>query len=345
MNRKIALILVLIILTSVSVMADPIIVGYYQSWSRKEYSHEDVPYKNLTHIAHAFIWPDENGALVIPDEYIQPELVESARQNGVKIVVSLGGWGHDKGFAPTAADPEARRKFVKNLTDFCKKHGYDGADLDWEYPASKDKDNFTSMMVELRESFDQAGLELLAAAVPSKDWRNGYDVDVLKDKLDWFGVMTYDFAGSWSKTAGHNSPFTASEHSELSVKDCMEYWVERGVPRKKVCMGLPFYGRDFKAGGLGKPSTGSEYSPYSKTLKLMEKGWTRKWDKKAKVPFLVNPENNIILSYDDPRSIELKCEYVVKENLGGVIIWALGLDDTGEEQPLLKTVAEALNTE
>jgi chitinase len=143
--------------------------------------------------------------------FIYPELIYTAHLHGVKVIVSLGGWGRDKGFGPMAAGAQARKRFVENLTDFCIRNGYDGADLDWEYPLQKDRENFVRLISELRQAFDKAHLEILTAALPSKDYRNGYDIERLKDKLSWFGIMTYDFHGAWTSHMGHNSPLYSSQ--------------------------------------------------------------------------------------------------------------------------------------
>ncbi|MEI6056320.1 MAG: glycosyl hydrolase family 18 protein, partial [Lentisphaerota bacterium] len=54
-------------------------------------------------------------------------------------------------------------------------------------------------------------------------------------------------------------------------------------------------------------------------LKNNSKGWTKVWDSKAKVPYMV--KGNYFLSYDDPQSIKEKADYVVLNGAGGVIVW------------------------
>ena len=99
------------------------VVGYYRSWNRNEYPHTRIPYQYLSHIAHAFIWPSRDGGLEVGARFLYPELISEAHKNGVKVVISLGGWGRHENFIPMVADPALRRKFVTELTEFCKKHG------------------------------------------------------------------------------------------------------------------------------------------------------------------------------------------------------------------------------
>jgi GH18 family chitinase len=112
--------------------ADKIVVGYYPSWSQSSYTHAQIPYEKITHIAHAFIGPTTSGGLEIPSGFLYPALVQSAHQQGVRVLIALGGWGeYSNRFSPMAADTATRRLFVQNLANFCRQHGYDGADLDW----------------------------------------------------------------------------------------------------------------------------------------------------------------------------------------------------------------------
>jgi len=345
---KVFLFVIMIVLNNIPLKAtENYIIGYYRSWHREYYLHNAIPYKNLTHIAHAFIWPHEDGSLEMNNNFLYPELVQTAHQNGTKIVVSIGGWGKDKGFSPMAADAGARKNFTANLVQFCKKHGYDGADLDWEYPHLKDKENLCLLVKELSLAFKENNLSCLAAALPAKDWNNGYDIAELNRYFSWYGIMTYDFHGSWSDHVGHNAPFLSPPGDPckaLSVKDCADYWInEKGMFRDKLCVGLPFYGRVFEASALHqKMEKGGDAVSYADAMKRLSRGWKYQWDSLAGVPFLVDDNQTRLLSFDDTRSIENKCAFVREQNLKGVIIWALGHDDTGTSQPLLSVAAKEL---
>ncbi|MBN1901352.1 glycoside hydrolase family 18 protein [Candidatus Sumerlaeota bacterium] len=322
--------------------AEKYVIGYYRSWHKRAYPHTAVPWQYLTHIAHAFISPEKDGSLSMDANFIYPELVRTAHENGVKVVVSIGGWGNDKGFIPMVSDPKARKNFGKQLVNFCRENGYDGADLDWEYPGAEERDNFCLMVSELRSEFKKNDIEYLSAALPAKDWRNGYDIDVLRENLDWFGIMTYDFHGSWSDHAGHNSPLYPSPKDSCgSTFDSVEFWVEtRDMPREKLCIGIPFYGRSFNASELFAKGSGGGSVTYAEAMNKLPQNWQYLWDEASHAAYLQNPEKTQIISFEDTRSLKEKCEYLRKEKLGGVIIWALGHDDAGTTQPLISTLGK-----
>jgi chitinase len=322
--------------------ADRYVVGYFRSWSKESYPHTKIKYGALTHIAHAFIWPEKDGSLNVPDYFLYPDLVKEAHRNGLSIIVAIGGWGKAEGFGPMVKDPEVRANFVNNLVQFCLKHGYDGADLDWEYPGKSDKAGLAELVIELRKAFQKNKLKWLSAALPATDWRDGYDVSTLSKNLDWFGIMTYDCHGSWSKHAGHNAPlFTSPKDKCGSVDDSVNFWLnQKGMPSNKLCIGLPFYGRIFHASDLYKSGNGGGSITYKDALLKIKQGWEYHWDDISCVSYLQDPAHTELASYEDIKSIQHKVKYLERRNLKGVIIWALGHDDTGTSQPLLSRVGD-----
>jgi len=306
-------------------MNSQIVVGYvYGSYS--SYPHELIEYNCLTHIAHAFIIPDSSGRFHYYDWFLYPELIQSAHGNGKKIVISIGGWGNSDGFKPFAKSPSKRKLFISELVKFIKLYGYDGADIDWEYPKAEDKENFTALITEMRAAFDSAGIEILSAALPAIDWNNVFDVSILKDKLTWFGIMTYDFYGPWEKTTGHNTALYSTGGQGLSIDNSIKHYLAKGVPIEKLCMGMEFAGYCFKSAGLYKTHTGGSSISYTKALDSLKKNWEYHWDERAKVPYFIYPDSGLFMTIDDTSSIRYKSEYISATKLGGTIIWKLGLD-------------------
>lgn len=51
-----------------------------------------------------------------------------------KYLIAVGGWNHGPGnFQATVVDPAKRQRFVESSVAFCRKYGFDGLDIDWEY--------------------------------------------------------------------------------------------------------------------------------------------------------------------------------------------------------------------
>lgn len=78
----------------------------------------------------------------------------------------------------------------------------------------------------------------------------GYDVPRLAQHLDFINIMTYDLRGPWDGKADHHAPISARPsdswaYKALNTKDGIAYWAEKGAPKEKLLMGIPFYGRTF----------------------------------------------------------------------------------------------------
>ena len=328
------------------------VVAYYPSWATNTYPHTKVDYSQLTHLAHAFVWPLTNGTLHVPNGFLYPQLVQAAHAHGVNIVVSLGGQnGSTKGFPAMANDPAARSNFVQQLTSFCVSNNYDGADIDWEYPGNEmDRTNLTLLVHELRAAFDAVNPGWTLSAAVGKTHARGQwlDVDQIKQSLDWFGVMTYNYHGPWSTHAGHHSPLygSASDPHGLSYSTHgeLEYYRSRGIPEEKLLLGIAFYGRQFIATNLYASSTGGDPVLYPAIRRDISNGWTRVWDNTSMVPYLRSPTNvpPRLITYSDEQSVQYKCEYVRSHGLGGVIIWALGQDLYQGQTPLLSVIGPNL---
>ncbi len=334
----------LVLLSQIVKPSDKIVVGYYYA-DYSSYSHKQIDYSKLTHIAHAFIRPNLNGSIGTDYWFYYPDLITEAHNNGVKIVAAVGGWGNSDNFKPVCADTALRRKFVNNLVEFCSTNGYDGIDLDWEYPGVADKANFVALATELRAAFDIAGIELISAALPSTDWNGVYNISALKDKLDWFGIMTYDFYGPWETNSGHNSPLYSSSSQYYSTNSCLNQYINAGIPKNKLCLGIPFYGYNFKSSALYSAITQSQSSSISyvnANAKKLTTGWQYYWDDICKVPYLQDADKTRIIVYDDTTSVKLKCEYIHKINLAGAIIWKIGQDHSSGSTPLLNMIGKYL---
>jgi chitinase len=329
-----------------------LVIGYY-NWDNSAYPHSAIDFSNLTHLCHAFIWPAADGYLDASEIALYPSLISTAHSNGVKVLVSIGGYGtaaQTKGFKDMVNNATARATFIKNLVDFIKANNYDGADFDLEYPGSSERANFATLLIDVRAAFKTNNIPLLSAAVPASDWNGGYDVAKIKDVLDWIGIMTYDFTGPWDPvgtTAYHNSALYTAGKQDYSIDNSVSSWYDKGMPKSKICIGMPFYGYLINASDIlsGITSTSGEKSLSYNTIAssyLNNSDWEYKFDNSTKNPYLRNKAHTQIITFDDTTSTRLKCEYVNNKSLAGTIIWKIAQSYNGKTNPLLETVGKYL---
>jgi len=326
------------------------IIAYLAGWYGI-INPDTIPVQQLTHINYAFALIGD-GEIVTGhanDEEnlgILKDLKE--RSNKLKIIISIGGWEGSGGFSDMALTKTSRSKFIESVIAFLKKYNLDGIDIDWEYPGlpgygnthrPEDKVNFTYLLQELRERLNQEevvdskGYILTIAAASFYNYLVNTEMGKIHEYLDYINPMTYDFAGEWTANTGHHTnlyipdshPFAMSAHTAVT------FYLNKGVPKEKIILGIAFYGRGWKDvrdinNGLYQPGTGISSEFLYKTMVqeyINKNGYTRYWDESAKAPYLWNQNEKCFISYEDEESIYAKCNYIKSKELGGAMFWEL----------------------
>jgi chitinase len=315
---------------------DKVFVGYVYRRPEK------INFGLYTHLCHVFVVADEDGTIRQSRTCPSRELVTDAHKAGVQLLLSLGGWGWDKQFAAMVSKPEAEERYVKSVMAMVEKYDYDGIDLDWEYPDTREEVNgFERLSRGFRKQLDQLGqkkgrhlFQTMAASAnpPTLKWLTN---ELLLETMDWVHVMTYDYAGDWTQYAGHHSPLFASSKqpgAPRSTELTMKYLIDRGMPANRLAVGLPLYGKGFavsqpyastKDAAKGR-SRGGGYNNIAKLIK--DEGWTRSWDEETKNPWAIAPDGSAVIGFDDAESISLKTEWAMKQGFRGVFFWQIGGD-------------------
>jgi len=295
----------------------------------------------------------------------------------LRVHLSLGGWTWSNYFSDAVLTDRARKAFVASCVDLFIKgnlpvlegdpHGgkgagagvFDGIDIDWEWPGSEgepgnvvrpeDKRNFTLAMAEFRRQLDAYGRRThkyygLTAFLPADPQQidNGYEVSRVLKHLDFVTVQGYDMHGTWEDVTNHQSALFAPkgepQQPDFTVDRAVTALLDRGAPRSKVVMGVPFYGRGWTgvpdvnhglfqtAAGPAPGSAEEGYEDYRNLVKLRDEGFTVHRDRKAGFAWLF--DGTTFWTYDDPAVMAQKAQYVRRKGLGGAMVWSLDADDT-----------------
>jgi chitinase len=287
---------------------DYVIIAYVTSW-------KDVPVDPtvMTHINYAFGHVNDtfDGVRIDNPDRLRNIVALKTVNSDLKVMLSVGGWGSGR-FSEMAADDQRRLSFAQDCLCAVEDFGLDGIDIDWEYPTSDaagissspdDRENFNLLMRDLRAVLGEDRLLTLASSA----YAEYIDFWACEKYLDFVNIMTYDMANA----PYHHAALYASENTKGCCDGAVKAHVEAGVPIEKLVLGVPFYGR----GG----TTMSKFIDFRNLEDADE--YVEMWDEVAQAPYLADKEGNLILGYDTPRSLVLKCDYIKENGLLGVMYW------------------------
>jgi chitinase len=343
----------------VSPATDPYrIVAYVAGWSIPAVIHPE----KFTHINFAFAQITPAGRAELANGELEASLrrlVALKNTNPrLKVIISIGGWMAD-GFSDAALTEASRALFADSTVDLLRQFSADGIDLDWEYPGqgvagikyrAEDRQNFTRLLTMLRTKLDAAsvaqgrtggGRYTLSIASADREYFDHTEMDKLHVYLDWINVMSYDFFNSLTPTTGHHAGLyraAATVPTDRDADDSVKQHLAAGIPSEKIVLGVAFYGRGFAGvkpidNGLEQPyerfEGAHDYSELADKF-IGKQGFVHYWDNRAKAPYLWNSAARTFITYDDPRSIRIKAQYVKAHHLGGMMFWELS-EDRNEE--------------
>lgn len=300
------------------------IVGAYLMGVRNE-----LPDVNLvTHINYAFGHVNEtfDGVLLPEGKGLSQVVGLKKDKPSLKVLLSIGGWGSGR-FSEMASDPLKRKSFARDCARIVKESGLDGIDIDWEYPGSglagissspDDRTNFTLLMRDLRASLGKRSL-LTIASVCNADY---IDFKAVLPYLDYVNVMSYDMG---TQHTHHAALYRSGYAGHCTADEAVRKHIDAGVPRQKIVMGMPFYGRGVEG-----------YVPYREG----ESSDVEFWDDTAKVPMILDSLGNMLFGYENARSIAEKCRYIVSSGLRGGMYWEYNADNASHD--LARAVYEGL---
>jgi len=356
-------------------------VGYWQSWSiyRDEGCQQMTttefdggPY---THVVYSFASIDSsykleawNGTYDHETPLFKEFNTVKQRFPGTKTMIAVGGWTHnDPGpmqnrFSQMAGSRSNRIAFASSVVQFLRTYGFDGLDLDWEYPGlnerggkREDYDNYVLLVKELRAAFNSASEPYeLTIAIPGNITKleMGFDLVGLAEHVDWFNIMAYDLWGSWDPKK------IAMSHTDIRMIDEAVDYMSHFIQRSKLVLGLGSYARTyeladddcddlmcpFKGPGKGGCESTDGFLPYFEIADLVtSRGYdSLRYDEETQSMVMITDGNRLI-SYDNTVSFNRKIEYATDMCMMGQMLWAIDMLKDGSN-PLTKSNGNTLAT-
>ncbi|HIW73165.1 MAG TPA: chitinase [Firmicutes bacterium] len=334
-------------------MKKPLLAAYCTNRGIPQLTEEDIRRLDVLYIAFGRV----DGTSVSLQELTELGRMEEIRRLHPEIRLVLTTASGAEGGFPAGTKTEAdARKLAACLAQTVRDYGFDGLDVDWEYPTTdgdpSERHAHTVLLKALREELDKLeGRHTLSIAAGCKTWY--FEITELAQSvqyLDYVNLMTYDINANCPYTMHHACPYpmATDKTAEGSAAENIEVFHRNGVPLEKILIGAAWYSRQWKGvpdenhGLHAYAGEGSDYGPgYTPLMRdyVGKNGYVRYWDDAAKAPYLFNGEN--FITYDDEESLRWKCRLVRESGIAGIMVWEYTYD---EEHTLLRVMDEALRS-
>ena len=300
-----------LLMATADAQAERYVVAYVASWTTQELPDPTL----MTHINYAFghVTDSFDGVRIQNPDFLRKVVGLKVQNPKLRVVLSVGGWTSGN-FSEMAATKKTRRAFAKDCRRVVDEYGLDGIDIDWEYPTSNaagiscspdDTDNFTLLMRDLRAALGNDKLLTIATVADAK-YINLRDCI---DYLDFVNIMAYDVA---NPPKHHTTLYRSELSGRITVEEAVEAHLKAGVPKEKLLLGMPLYGR----GDHSNPTL----DKFVKTGDTAGK-YFRRWDDVGKVPYLVDESEQLVWAYDNAVSLAYKCRFIIEKDLRGGMYW------------------------
>ena len=231
---------------------------------------------------------------------------------------------------------------------------------DPELSSGDDREGYTLLMRDLREKMNELSnetgrtYELTSAVGAAPERINAVDYTQATQYMDYVFLMSYDFMGAWANTTGHHTPLYDNQglYEGFNTADAVQNMLTAGVPANKLVVGAAFYGRGWKGttnsnahapelfplyGEATGPAAGTWeagvqdyrdlYNNYIGSGNTGINGFEVHYDEIAEAAYLWNPLTGEFITYDSPRSVKAKADYVKQHNLAGMLSWEIDSDN------------------
>lgn len=336
-------------------LADREVFGFLPYW-KLGVADTQVPLDLLTTVAIFGVEAGKNGTLVRQTAAgAQPpgwkawqsdtaaQLIRDAHAKHVRVVLTIQrfAWTAPQARRTVAllSDPQARSTLAHEIAREITDHGADGVNLDFEPVPSEVRDDFTSLVRELRTQLDaaKAGLQITFDTTTGV---GGWDLPALTadDAADAALIMGYDYRTAGARSAGSVDPVASTTAGGLL--DTLDAVLAQISPDRTI-LALPWYGRAWSTISDQPDSGTQDQATYGNSVATeyadaiaLARQYGRNydategsaWTAYRKKDCATCPETWRQLWYDDVDSMQAKQKLAIERGLRGLGIWALGDD-------------------
>ncbi|KAJ5135678.1 glycoside hydrolase [Penicillium bovifimosum] len=342
-------------------------IGYYEGRASRRpcdtYFPADFDATAMTHINFVFVHFHPTTFEITPKDpsdiplYSQFTALKE-KHPALQTWVSLGGWAFNDAtnslntqtaFSDMSSSAANRRVFAVSLIHFMDTYGFDGVDIDWEYPGADDRGgatadtaNYALLLSDLKAAF--RGRYGISVTLPSSyRYLHWFDLHAMEKSVDFFNFMSYDIHGVWDSSSKLTGPYVRPHTNLTEIRQGLDLLWQNNISPSKVNLGVGWYGRSFTLNDplyntpgciFSEVGTAGECTNFAGTLSNAEirriitsQCLTPTMDREAAVKWITWDSNQWV-SYDDGETMQMKIQAASELCLGGTVIWSIDQGST-----------------
>ncbi len=213
-------------------------------------------------------------------------------------------------------------RLIANIIDVMNAKGFVGLNIDFEYVFPRNREDYNRFLVRVTDRLRPLGYLVSSALAPKVSATQAgllyeaHDYAFHGRVLDYVVLMTYE----WGWAGG--PPWAIAPINE--VKRVLDFAVTV-IPRNKILMGMPTYGRDWRLPFVAGQTIAATISPQEAVSRAFRNGVDIKYNQLYQSPFYNYVADGVAheVWFEDARSVQAKYDVVKQYNLRGVSYWEL----------------------
>lgn len=281
--------------------------------------------KHLTNVAFFSYRVKADGSLISLED---AKPLEAVRKSDATPMMVLTNFTEGNFSAEVAhkifTDKKTSKQLINNVLTTMKNKGFKSLNIDFEHIKAEDRDLYNGFLETIIPKVKDAGYTVSTALAPKTSaeqggaWHGAHDYKRHGQLADFVILMTYE----WGWSGG--PPRAVAPIPE--VRDVLDYAVSV-IPSKKIVMGVPLYGYDWKLPyEEGKPWA-KRVAPKEARQLAAKEGAQVKYDDEAQSPYFNYTDDNgkkHVIWFENENSVQAKYNLVKEYGLRGVAYWVLG---------------------
>ncbi len=258
-------------------------------------------------------------------------VVDLALLNDVRINLCVTLFDNHSAFFASSA---SQQNLIDNLLTLVQNRNAHGVNIDFELVPDSESLNYNNFLVNLATQFhEEIPGSQVSIALHAVDWNNIYDIQLLKDYIDLFIIMAYDYYWPGSDIAGPSGQLYRMNTFNYTIPRSIAYYLHEGVPKEKLLCGMPYYGYEWNTDTDEIPALTTN-NGIARTISTVKNNSNGYYSNKQTDPVSMCSYYNYYsggtwhqLWLDDEETMQYKYDIVKQFGIAGIGIWALGYDN------------------